>query len=84
MSKAVGVKVEGGEVEWHAAGVVHDYDTLCGLDANDPSEGMHGTVEAPRGQRITCVECASIFVRTQQLGLRRASFDSRVLAGAED
>ncbi len=83
MSKAVGVKVEGGEVEWHAAGVVHDYDT-CGLDANDPSEGMHGTVEAPRGQRITCVECASIFVRTQQLALRRASFGSRVLAGAED
>jgi hypothetical protein len=84
MSKAIGVIVEGGEVEWHAAGVVQDYDTLCGVDANDPSEGMHGTVEAPRGQKITCTECASIFVRTQALGLRRASFDARVLAGSND
>lgn len=84
MSKAIGVIVEGDEIEWHAPGVVQDYDTLCGLDATDPSEGMHGTVEAPRGQKITCAECASIFVRMRELGLRRASFDVRVLAGMDD
>jgi hypothetical protein len=84
MSKAIGVCLGGGEVEWHAPGVVQDYDTLCGLDANEPGEGLHGTIVAPRGQKITCAECASIFVRTQELGLRRASFDARVLAGMYD
>ena len=83
MSKAIGVMVDGGVIEWHAHGVVQNYDTLCGIDANDPSEGMHGTVSAPRGQKINCGECASIYKRFQELGLRRASFDGGVLASVE-
>lgn len=84
MSKAIGIRVDGDEIEWHAPGVVQDYDSLCGIDANDPSEGMHGTVEAPRGQKITCTECASIYVRLHELGLRRTSFDDRVLSSLDN
>ena len=43
---AIGVKIDG-EVSWHAErddGI--DYDTLCGIDSNDPSIGHQGNVTA--------------------------------------
>lgn len=74
MSKAIGVDIDG-EVVWHARGVVSDHDTLCGLDSNDPDIGHNGTVEAKRGQKITCSTCYSIWKETVELGLRASNFD---------
>jgi hypothetical protein len=74
MSKAVGVLIDG-VVEWHAPGVAGpDYDTLCGIDANDPTIGHHGLVPAKRGQKITCMNCKMIWEGVVALNLRMASF----------
>ena len=73
MSKAVGVLICG-ETTWHAAGVVSDYDTLCGIDANDPGLGFDGLVEAHKGQKITCAECKTVWLRMQALRLRSSDF----------
>lgn len=74
MTKAIGVDQDG-EVVWHAHGVSNDYDTLCGMDANDPHIGHHGLVDAKRGQRITCVVCHTIWSNTVALKLRQSDFD---------
>ena len=80
MNKVIGVLAEGAEVEWHAPGVIGDYDTLCGLDANpDPESGMRGKVLPNRGKKITCGQCAAIFLGIQAMGLRRSNFDLRAL-----
>ena len=73
MSTAVGLTVDG-IVEWHAPGVVSDYDTLCGYDANDPGIGTGGTVQPGRGQKITCEQCKAIWEATQALRLRSTDF----------
>ena len=73
MSKAIGVQV-GDSVEWHAPGVVSDYDTLCGLDANDSGIDTHGVVQARKGQKITCVQCKTIWEGTKALRLRSTDF----------
>lgn len=73
MSKAIGIAVDG-NVEWHAPGVVSDYDTLCGYDANDPGIGTSGTVKSGRGQKITCEQCKAIWQATQALRLRSTDF----------
>ena len=75
ISKVVGVKMDTGEVIWHAPGVVSDYDTMCGLDANDSEADTYGTVVPKRGQKITCESCKSIWERTVALRLRVADFD---------
>lgn len=74
MSKAVGVLIDG-EVTWHAphAGG-NDYDTLCLIDANDPSIGHEGMVEPRRGQKITCMECKTIWKGVVALRLRESDF----------
>lgn len=75
MSKAIGVIVNG-KVTWHAPGCVGDYDTLCGIDADDPHETVAhgGIVEAKRGQKITCLTCCSIWRSVQALKLREQDF----------
>jgi hypothetical protein len=42
----------GVEIGWHVrpAGST-DYSTLCGIDADDPTLGTHGAVEASPGKR---------------------------------
>lgn len=75
MNKIIGVDQEG-EVIWHARGVMNDYDTLCGIDANDPAIDHNGTVEAKRGQKITCDLCRSIWVETLALKLSKSNFES--------
>lgn len=79
MSKAVGIRIDGG-IEWHAAGVVMDYATLCGLDADDPSLGHLGTEKPRRGQKITCGTCRLTWNRTLALRLRSTDFEG----GAQD
>lgn len=75
MSKAVGVLIDG-VATWHAPGVSGpDYDTLCGIDANDPAVGHEGLIPAKRGQKITCGECRRVWERVVALNLRKASFE---------
>lgn len=67
MSKAVGVMIDG-EVSWHApASGAGDYDTLCGIDANDPEIGHAGTVEPKRGRKIECASCRGIWEAARPL-----------------
>lgn len=73
-TKAVGI-MQDGEVVWHAIGVYHDYDSLCGIDANDPKIGHEGSVPAKRGQKITCAQCHTIWRNIIALRLREGSFD---------
>lgn len=76
MSKAVGVLIEG-EKTWHAPPVAGpDYDTLCGIDANDSAVGTYGTVEPKRGQKITCTRCYAIWHGVVAMRLRASSFDT--------
>ncbi len=73
-SKVVGVEVEG-VVEWHVPGVAGaDYATLCGLDGADPSIGQTGLRVAPRGTKINCRECGSIWKRLKSFQLRQSDF----------
>ena len=76
MSKAIGVNMQG-RVEWHAPGVFDDYATMCGIDADDESQGVCGTVEAPRGQKIECGVCRTIWKATVALRLRDSDFNAK-------
>jgi len=63
-------------VEWHAAPAGGgDYDTLCGVDANDPTMGHHGIVEAKSGQKINCRQCKEIWNHVMSLKLRVSNFE---------
>lgn len=72
--KVIGVDING-EIEWHIVGVMHDYDTACGLDANDPTLGHQGVVEAKRSQKITCEQCRDLWLRLRELRLRQSDFN---------
>lgn len=75
MSKAVGILING-EVEWHAPGHgATDYNSLCGLDADDPKIGHGGLVSANRGQKITCMTCKVIWESVLEMRLRKTDFD---------
>lgn len=52
-----------------------DYDTLCGLDADDSAIGHGGIIATPTGARIDCVACKSIWHGTVKLGLSGCDFD---------
>ncbi len=74
-SKVVGVEVDG-VVEWHIPGVGGaDYATLCGLDGDDPAIGQTGIVQAPRGTKIDCQECKSIWYGLRALRLQPSNFE---------
>lgn len=80
MSKVVGVLIDGEET-FHAPPTgVADYDTLCGIDANDDVIGHGGFIEVPRGQKITCTTCHTIWKETIALRLRESNFDVRNLS----
>ena len=69
-----GVQI-GDEVEYHAAGVIGDFHTLCGLDADDPGIDAMGAVAAKRGQKITCSSCHTIWRGVVDMGLRQSNFE---------
>jgi len=74
MSKAVGVVIDD-RVEWHAppaGGTI--YDTLCGIDAADPTIGHTGMVLAKRGQKIECEQCRAIWADVVAMRLRKRDF----------
>lgn len=73
-TKVIGVELDG-TVEWHIPGISGaDYVTLCGLDGNDVGAGQTGTVEAPRGTKINCQQCRTIWQGLRDLKLREADF----------
>lgn len=72
--KLVGIEVDG-VVGWHVPGVGRpDYATLCGLDGNDPAIGQTGVVPAPRGIKINCPQCRTIWDGLRWLRLRDSDF----------
>jgi len=74
MKKVVGTNIDG-RVEWHARPISsNDYHTMCGVDAYDPDIGHHGTVEPPKGQKITCLQCRAMWEGFRALGLRDSDF----------
>jgi hypothetical protein len=48
---------KGSYVIVHAVCGFGDYDTLCGIDANDPAIGHLGVVPVSDGISINCVAC---------------------------
>lgn len=73
--EVVGVLIDG-EQTWHAGPVgVSDYDTLCGIDANDSKVGHQGLIATPDGQKITCAMCHTVWRQTISLRLRETDFE---------
>lgn len=73
MTELVGVMIDG-ELTVHAPGVSSDYDTLCGIDADDPKIGHEGRVPVHPTKFITCQMCYVVWKRTLELGLREKDF----------
>lgn len=77
MSKIVGVMI-GGKPTWHAAPAGSgNFDTLCRIDADDPTLGHEGLIEAKRGQKINCDDCRAIWSKVVSLRLRSSSFQEQ-------
>jgi hypothetical protein len=75
VKSVIGVRVDDA-IEWHAMNANGtDYHTLCGVDADDKRIGHYGTVAAPRGQKINCPQCHSLWRAVVELRLRESSFD---------
>lgn len=73
MTKPIGVAING-ETTWHCkGGSAGGYDTLCGIDVDDPTIGHGGEVEARRGQKVTCRGCRLIW--EEVTAYRRADFE---------
>jgi len=60
----VAVKTERG-ISVHCRAGYGDYDTLCGIDSNEPSIGHFGTVPVAINTKIDCPTCKAMF-RTAQ------------------
>ncbi|WP_454727900.1 MULTISPECIES: hypothetical protein [Cupriavidus] len=74
MKKVIGVQVDAA-VEWHVPSVgAGDYDTLCGMDASDPTIGHHGVVVPPVKKNVTCASCRQIWRGVVALRLRARDF----------
>lgn len=61
MRKIIGLSIEG-TPEFHAIGDVGDYATLCGLDGTETDVSPQAEIPVPRGQKITCTACKTIFL----------------------
>jgi hypothetical protein len=57
----VAVKTDEG-ISVHCMAGHGDWDTLCGIDANDPTIGHLGTVPVACNTKIDCVACRNIWV----------------------
>ena len=74
MSKFVAILIDG-EITIHADRAAGNYDTLCGLDGNDPGIG-HTAAECPKGSKINCSDCWAIWQAAQ--GLRARDFEAKI------
>lgn len=77
-SKLVGVMIDG-KLTVHAPHHGHGvYDTLCCLDADDPTIGHSGVVEVHGSKFVDCSECYGVWRGTVDLGLREKDFSPRI------
>jgi hypothetical protein len=67
----VAVKTHNG-ISVHCRCGYGDYDTLCGIDANDPFIGHLGTVSVAINTKIDCAACKAIFETAKNY--RRSDF----------
>lgn len=78
----VGVRrlVDGEIVDEFHAPPAGDFDTLCGVDANDdhPLVGTMGFCKVSKGQKIDCAQCYSIWVAAREV--RKSEFLGRFRA----
>lgn len=65
----VAVKTDEG-ISVHCGNACGDFDTLCGIDSNDPNIGHFGTVPVACNTKIDCKTCRSIWntCRAYRLG----------------
>jgi hypothetical protein len=78
MTKLVGVMLDGVRTihaPSHGYGV---YDTLCGIDADDPTIGHEGQFDPHPNEFITCAACYSIWRGVIAMGLREKDFRPRI------
>jgi len=76
MSRVIGVSIDG-VTEWHAVNIgPTDHNTLCGIDADDPTIGHNGTVLPPHGTKINCTLCKTIYLRFIQAGFKKTDFET--------
>ena len=61
----VAVKTSEG-ISVHCANAIGDYDTLCGIDSDDPAIGHLGTVPVAINTKIDCAACAAIWKMAQK------------------
>lgn len=74
--RIVALKIDG-EIQIHAAGDgFGDYDSLCGIDADDPKVGHEGYAELPKKAKIDCAACYSHFLSAKTL--RKSDFSEEV------
>ena len=59
MSKFVAIEAQG-VVRVHLPHTTGNYDTLCGLDANDPGV-QHFPASVPKGAKVDCPDCKAIW-----------------------
>lgn len=67
-SPRIGVIIDG-KLTVHADSENGNYDTLCGIDANDNAIGHQGFADAGR-RRIGCSDCKAIWRRARQYRAR--------------
>lgn len=63
--KLIAVRTEEG-VSIHADHYNGTYDTLCGMDANDPNIGHLGTVDLPKHAKLDCPSCIAIIEKSKE------------------
>jgi len=61
-----------GKREVHATSQTGAYQTLCGLDGDDPTVGQLASDVLP-GEKITCPDCKAMWLEAQRY--RRGDFE---------
>lgn len=56
----VAIKIDG-KITVHLPNASGDYDTMCGIDSNDPKIGHHGTVPVAVNTLIDCSACKNMW-----------------------
>lgn len=59
MSKFVAISCQG-VVQVHLPHSTGNYDTLCGMDADDPAI-EHFPAEVPKGAKVDCPDCKGLW-----------------------
>jgi hypothetical protein len=68
----IGVRCKS-SIEYHIRGN-GNFDTLCGLDGDDPLAGTFGTIAPKRGDKINCPQCKAIWDIIAHSGLTNKDF----------